>query len=71
MTQYVDHSYNSCLNFASYFSVTCKSVLKSTTVDNLEDTWKTYNDRTGHVELLSCRAMLKSDCGEQVGKEGW
>ena len=41
MTQYVDHSYESCLNFASYFSVTCGSLLnpvdiKATTYEALK-----------------------------------
>ena len=32
MTQYVDHSYDSCLNFASYFAVTCGSLKTYTDV---------------------------------------
>lgn len=59
MTQYVDHSYESCLNFASYFSVTCGSLLnpvdiRSTTYEAL----KTANK----IREVKLRNIVEGDC---------
>ena len=50
MTQYIDHSYESCLNFAVNFKTTCNSLL---TPLDLEGTANQY-DTQDKTENLTC-----------------
>jgi len=67
MTQYVDHSYDSCLNFASYFSVTCGSLINP--VDITATTFAALNtaQKTSKVRLENA---IQGDCDE-FSKESW
>ena len=61
MTQYVDHSYDSCLNFASYFAVTCGSLLNP--VDITSTTYAALKTAEKVAEVRQYN-QIEGDCDE-------
>ena len=57
MTQYIDHSYASCLNFAGNFKITCNSLI---TPLDIEQTAATYAAE-GKTDNFTCET-LESEC---------
>ena len=58
MTQYIDHTYSSCLNFATNFKFTCGSLI---TPMEHEGTVEEYEDAAKSVPI-PCNNFLESEC---------
>lgn len=58
MSQYIDHTYASCLQFVSNFKITCDSLI--TPLESL-GTIQDYTD-DAFTESLTCENILASEC---------
>ena len=58
MSQYIDFSYNSCLEFVGNFKITCNSLI--TPLTSLQ-TMEEYI-AGGFTQLVSCDDMMESEC---------